>query len=610
MSSEYAQRALKRGVERVLERESDSSSEVAAFESTPPTNHAILQPKTVGDITGAFLVPAYQRGYRWGKDEVGRLLDDIWESEGKSYYLQPIVVKARRDGRWELIDGQQRLTTLYLIFQFMENQGLQSAGAGYTMEYETRTGSQGFLQAPDSEQSSANIDFHHIYGAYAHISQWFEDRGHRRQWAANRLYDYLFETVKVIWYEAPIHLDSIALFTRLNVGRIPLTDAELVKALVLAKFRDRSDHTDKSEQVAAQWDSFERELRAPEVWSFVTGKSEEEATHIGLLLDTLADRQAGRPAGRHRPLYYTFETLRPEIDQDPQHFWDQVVSLHSLILGWYDDRDLFHKVGYLVAVGTRFADLVQMASGLTKRRLQQALDSQIRDRLRLTREDLGELDYEDNGAKCTQVLLLMNVETVRQRGTSERYSFRAHALGAWSLEHIHAQNAREMKRDEKLWAQWLRLHRDALVGLDDLEPMRRRVLVQQIDELLEVLADPRRTGNRDQFGQVKENVEAAFSTSRSGEQDSVHALDNLALLSSGDNSALSNSTFEVKRREIIKRDKAGLYIPASTRNIFMKYYTESEFQQLHYWGVVDRDDYLKAIQTALHPYLSETEALV
>ena len=89
-------------------------------------------------------VPAYQRGYRWGADEVDRLLSDIWASEGKPYYLQPIVVKAMRMAGLELIDGQQRLTTLYLIFNFMQTDGLESAGAGYTMEYETREGSQAY----------------------------------------------------------------------------------------------------------------------------------------------------------------------------------------------------------------------------------------------------------------------------------------------------------------------------------------------------------------------------------------------------------------------------------------------------------------------------------
>ena len=120
---------------------------------------ALLEPKTVGDITGAFYVPAYQRGYRWGADEVDRLLSDIWASEGKPYYLQPIVVKAMPDGRLELIDGQQRLTTLYLIFNFMQTHGLQSAGAGYTMEYETREGSQAFLQAPNADERETTSTF-------------------------------------------------------------------------------------------------------------------------------------------------------------------------------------------------------------------------------------------------------------------------------------------------------------------------------------------------------------------------------------------------------------------------------------------------------------------
>lgn len=568
------------------------------------TGQAALMPMAVGDVTGAFCVPAYQRGYRWGKDEVERLLDDIWASDGRPYYLQPVVVKSMHDGRWELIDGQQRFTTLYLIFQFMKDQGLQSTGAGYTLEYETRAGSQQFLQTPVEELRNANIDFHHIYGAYEYIREWFEKHGHRKQWAANKLYGYLFESVKVIWYEASPDLDSIALFTRLNVGRIPLTDAELVKALVLAKSRERPGFANKSEQIAAQWDTFERELRVPEVWSFITGRHEEEATHIRLLLDTLADRIGGPPDGRHRPRYYTFETLRPKIEEEPQAFWDGVVSLHSLIVGWYEDRNIFHKVGYLVALGDSFADLVEMAAGLTKHGLHNELDSQIRGRLKLTAEEVADLEYETKSNKCVEVLLLMNVETVRRRSdTSERYSFRAHARGAWSLEHIHAQNAKEMKRDEKLWEEWLKLHRDALIGMHNLDPQLRDNLTKEIDDVLTDIDDANVHGIGPRFDMIKANVEAALSDSTWGTDDSVHSIANLALLSSGDNSALSNSTFEVKRRGILQRDKAGSYIPACTRNVFLKYYTDSDAQQIHYWGAVDRDAYLKEILTVVEPYL-------
>jgi hypothetical protein len=570
---------------------------------------AILEPRAVGDVTGAFFVPGYQRGYRWGPDEVDRLLADIWESNGAPYYLQPVVVKQMADGRWELIDGQQRFTTLYLIFQYMRDQGLQSAGAGYSIEYETRPGSQEFLRSPMADHKDENIDFHHIFGAYERIRSWFEAWEHRTQHVANKFYGYLFDSVKVIWYEASQDLDSITLFTRLNVGRIPLTDAELVKALVLANSRARPGYSDKSEQIAAQWDQFERELRAPEVWSFITGRHESEATHIGLVLDTLADQIGGRPSGRHRPRYYTFETLRNEITAGAQAFWDRVVKLHSLILGWYDDRQVFHKVGFLIQVGSdTFGRLVNLADGLTKPQLHAALDGRIRDVLDLTEEDLGALDYDTRSAKCSEVLLLMNVETVRARkDDTARYSFNAHSRGSWSLEHIHAQNAKELRRDEKIWREWLLLQRDVVEDLPTLESAVRAELLSEIDDVLGMIAEQQVHGVGVRFDAVKAAVEDALTDESTRRGENVHSLANLALLASGDNSALSNSTFEVKRREILARDKAGSYIPPCTRNVFLKYYTDADDQQIHFWGAADRESYLKAILEAVAPYLQTSE---
>ena len=78
-----------------------------------------LEEKIIGDITGEFVIEAYQRGYRWTKDEIEHLLNDIDEiPDGQNYCLQPIVVK-NKNGFYELIDGQQRLTTLYLIMKYL-----------------------------------------------------------------------------------------------------------------------------------------------------------------------------------------------------------------------------------------------------------------------------------------------------------------------------------------------------------------------------------------------------------------------------------------------------------------------------------------------------------
>ncbi len=73
-------------------------------------------------------------------------------------------------------------------------------------------------------------------------------------------------------------------------------------------------------------------------------------------------------------------------------------------------------------------------------------------------------------------------------------------------------------------------------------------------------------------------------------------------------SALGNSVFEVKRRNILERDREGSYIPTCTRNVFLKYYTEAEGQQIHFWGEHDREGYLAAMQTHIAPYLLEEDA--
>ena len=76
------------------------------------TKEITLEDKLVGEIEGEFIIPSYQRGYRWERKQVETLLNDIMDNGDKPYCLQPVVVRKRDDGKFELIDGQQRLTTI------------------------------------------------------------------------------------------------------------------------------------------------------------------------------------------------------------------------------------------------------------------------------------------------------------------------------------------------------------------------------------------------------------------------------------------------------------------------------------------------------------------
>jgi hypothetical protein len=199
----------------------------------------------------------------------------------------------------------------------------------------------------------------------------------------------------------------------------------------------------------------------------------------------------------------------------------------------------------------------------------------------------------------------MNVETIaRVDDSAERYSFKAHKSGAWSLEHIHAQNAETLTKEEQ-WKEWLRLHRAALVDAPVGDPETKLKLIDKIDLLNHI--------DGKAFQNLASEIGAFFTRadeSSGASTHSVHSISNLALLSVENNSVLGNAVFEVKRRRILELDKAGAYIPICTRNAFLKYYTKSNAQQSHFWSMQDREAYLQAMigdQGVLRPYLIKEE---
>lgn len=552
------------------------------------TFSAQLTERLVGEISGHFFIPDYQRGYRWGASEVRHLLKDVAESSGQNYYLQPVVVKRIAEDRWELVDGQQRLTTLFLILEFIGRDYLPAARAGYSLEYETRPASAGYLQTLDPLLAEDNIDFFHIFSAYQVIEEWFTSRPNPLQ-AAIDFYTSASKHLRVIWYEAGDDVDAKELFRRLNAGRIPLTDAELVKAMLLARIRAEFPDSGREHEVGAQWDVIERSLRRPEVWAFISGQTRREATHIRLLLDALADQLAPRPPGV-RPLFHTFETLQPLLESGAYNVWKSIQDLYSLLIGWYDDRTTFHLIGYLIATGDKFGSIVKLAKNLTRTAFHAALVERIRGELGLTADTVKELAYPS--AKCGQLLLLMNVEATH---IGQRYSFDRHAEAGWSLEHIHAQNAEALTKVEQ-WRAWLTDHLQALKTLDSIDATKMAVMTQEIESALS--AD---TLTQSAFRVLEEKVVSVFSPVDVAEE--THAIANLALLAARDNSALNNSVFAVKRAAILALDREGAYIPPCTRNVFLKYYTPLDDQQLHIWGHVDQTHYLNELLRLVDPYL-------
>lgn len=601
----------------------------------------LLETKLVGDIKGTFFVPKYQRGYRWGEgdsgsskmpaiNEVRLLLDDIYNNGEKNYCLQPIVLR-KREISYELIDGQQRLTTLYLIFRYMKDVNPFFPEPSFSLIYETRINSAEFLSSVDMSRREENIDFWFIANAYETIKNWFEQD---LQIRVINMFKYLKENVNVIWYEVDTSEDeAMSIFTRLNIGKIPLTSAELVKATFLGavnkiittnennrlkEFQKQKEK--KQHEIALQWDNIERELRNDSFWCFLNDNSDTNyQTRIDLVLDLIAETPKN-----NKEKYYTFFEIERKLrvkeseirakysdsDTAPDEAeifeqaldaqWNEIQKAYLILKNWYTDHELYHKIGYLIASGALpLLTIFKEAKGKTKHEFRAMLNEWISKSI-TTKENYADLEYNNSTADynaLSRLLLLFNVESVRQIAeNSQRFPFdkyKDQKNGVWSLEHIHAQNSEGIRKVEQM-KDWLK---------DHIASIRKNSGDEELINDIQNAID-----NPNLEGKVFENIQGRVIKILSSEGITayLHTIGNLALLKSGNNAALNNSTFDVKRSKIIQMDRNGEFIPFCTRNVFLKYYTPSDqLGKFYLWEDSDRIAYIKAINKVLDKYLKE-----
>lgn len=548
-----------------------------------------LESKSFGEIKGLFIVPSYQRGYRWGEIEVTRLIDDIYQNGSKSYCLQPIVVKQLHDGKYELIDGQQRLTTIYILLTYMKREEYKPRiEIPFEIEYSIRKGSADFLKNITEEKASEYIDYWYIYQTYSTIGNWIS-RQQNPSSAVDDIYGYLVKNVKIIWYEVDETIDGIALFERLNIGKIPLTNSELVKALFLSSHNVISN--DKKDEIAFQWDEMEKTLQDDSVWYFLASKNNNYSTRMDLLLDFISE-------GKYKDdKYGTFFELQALVDEKGyDELWKKITAAFNQIIDWYEDSVYYHKIGYLVTVGALSIKQIFDFSKkcITKDAFMDNIDKEIRKSVAINNREYSDLTYENKtDYDCIyRILLLFNILSVMNtEGATLRFPFALFRKGSWSLEHIHAQQS-EGLATERSWREWLEEH------LKVLKKMKGDNLAL-IDEIKHVLSGKIKT---ETFKEIHERVVECFSATE--DDGSMHGISNLALLGFEDNAALNNSVFSVKRNIIIKKDKNGDYIPLCTKNVFLKYYSsDDDTIQLYFWGPSDRRAYVSAINEVLKDYL-------
>lgn len=575
-----------------------------------------------------YLIPSYQRGYRWTELHVTALLEDIdaflqKQSVGatiQSYCLQPVVVVERQDEEgkriWEIIDGQQRLTTLYIILKRLGR-------TCYELFFDKRNKSTSFLRnLSPATLCHDNPDFHFMSEAYRCIDEWFTKKEEEDITYADDFAVQLLKNVQVIWYNVKLastsasaqESEKINIFNRLNIGKIPLDDAELVRALLMSRVDEQTEHEKLMRQAefSNEWQEIELWLKQDEVWRFLTSKNYDN--HIQLIFELIAKNQNSKN-------YSTYKWFEKQVrnsgneTEKAKELWKKVKQVFGKLRYWYNDRTLYHFIGFLLSTEIARIDDILDKSEQDKDSFCKWVTSLVTGFL--NNVNLKELSYTENHKELTNVLLLFNVLSVHQLKANPQNRFPFNLYNdikrgeKWSLEHIHAQRSQDPLKRKDVIRRWID---DTLASIEHVDEIVKPSDTHAADvneksepihvcltELKARLHDMSQMPeiDIDEFNSLKDKIIDAFES-----ESTKHELENMALLSCHANASLNNAIFPVKRDRIIQMEREGKFIPPCTRNVFLKIYSKADSQPF-FWSYEDKLNYMNEIKNVFDNFKKE-----
>ena len=594
-----------------------------------------------GYLPCKFFIPSYQRGYRWKPLQVKQLIDDVMDfrknkpqtlqsEESPFYCLQPLVVKQRSRNNevwYEVIDGQQRLTTLFITL-YAINQYYQEKAKKriYPIEYATRGSHVDWSdRMAEVDYMSNNIDYYHTHKAYEQAKdsiEKLEESGITD--AYSELAKEILDHTQIIWYEVSDddRQDSIDVFTRLNIGKIPLTNAELVKAMVLQSRNFPVNNANTAQaQIAADWDYIEKTLQRKEFWGFINDV--KNPLKYDTRIEYIFDLMKGKTIEEDKN--YTFDKFYEEYNRVPAselhsyiaNLWLKIKNYFLTLEEWYNNREYYHYIGYLIETGKKVNDIKSFkrkdSSTPTKDEFLAYLIKEIKSTLGRCNPD--ELKY---GKKHTaKVLLLFNIQTLLDTEKAEmRFPFHLYKSGGWDIEHIASQADFDVNKDNK--KDWATDMIEYFLGIVQEQGESDKQYLKRISQAIETHIEDDEEEDickglveiRSQSDKVEdEGFEAVYKKIRKifGEDKSVSNKDfiyNLAILDSKTNRSYGNALFPIKRQTIIKNDAIGVFIPICTKNIFQKVYSR-RLEELMHWSDSDAEAYLAAMNKTLSVFLPQ-----
>ncbi len=573
------------------------------------TSEFPLQKKMVSEVIMSkndYFIPDYQRGYRWEKEQVLDLLEDIWlwgneQGSNNKYCLQPIVLK-KEANKLILVDGQQRLTTIFIILKAIHRD------VKFTLDYETRKNSKDFLIHIDDDEKRKNrqnedINFYYMAEAYETIKEYFASDKNRDK---DRWYEKLtndnngafFIEYKVL--EMFDERKANKIFENLNNGKISLTNAELLKALILKQKNFAGDQIAPI-QVSIEWDRIEQKLRNKNFWAWL-GRNEISEPHIDFIFEIIADGLNDK--GIKKTSNYSYRVIQDKVSNFSYNIldiWKKAKTCMMTLEDWYDDMETYHIIGFLnqykynkpnATISVLYNDYLNDNFNLIKL---------LREYFPKDKPLTEAKHYNYFEKKTTAALLfLFNMVTCIKSGIRFNFEFYKKTLKGskeYDVEHIYpsSKNENNMSLEERV--KWLVNLKDNLIIFEGFNDLNQDELEEYLDNNHKKFCEDEEAFDNFYEKIIKYKVKDNLITD-------VNALGNLTLLDASTNRSYKNAPFPIKVKKIVEIDLGSqeTYVLPCTKNVFLKYYSKGDMNN-YVWTKKDAEKYEKTIIRFIKEFL-------
>ena len=561
-----------------------------------------------------FVIPSYQRGYRWHKEDAEKLLTDLLAHTENSYCLQPLELQGlgERDipswimkktcdwrdyGYCRVVDGQQRLTTVSIVAHIL------GCSLDWDILYDTE---ETLLSEMLPCKSDLTINDFFRKQVYESAETFIGKLNNEKR---ERLFHYFSGDCSRYSIVFPTHylpLDEKTdpeghnAFSRLNAGKTPLTSSELIRALYMVQNNGLSEN--QRIEIAKEWELIETTLNQEQYWRmFKAGTLADTPTRIDLLFALVLKTQYQKFNWdglkiNPRIIFETLETEYYNRKIDLQKLWHEVIRCFWWIQSSYEDVETYNYLGWLALCTDNMVFTVYQAflnnpskENFRKTLVRKILENGICD---------PPLRYENPNLK--DLLLLLNILECNK--SKVRFAF--DCLDSYDVEHIDSQTPNDLSNesDRLIWLKsiWGEYPDARNTILETIKTEIPNASEQSIDEVIKAFckqqfSDEALTSFRDILQKCRSIAEAEMIADK-------HALGNLTLLNSHINRSYKNAVFPRKREKIIEAIEDGSqYIPICTIKVFTKFYTKKA-DHLTEWTQRDFDCYQEQMEKLLDEF--------